>query len=117
MFRNTVRRYAIPLAAAVLVCLGPGTAISQSAWPNNLIKYIVPGFEMQSWQCVFAPAAVVDRLAKEFAAILATAEVQEKLRTIGVEPDGRPAAQFSEVQQAEMVKWAKVLKEAGIQAE
>jgi hypothetical protein len=75
MFRNTVRRYAISLAAAGLVCLGPGTAI------------------------------------------LATAEVQVKLRTMGVEPDGRPAAQFSEFQQAETVKWAKVIKEAGIQAE
>ncbi len=81
----------------------------------------VPGFEMQSWQGVFAPAGtpavIVDRLAKEIAAILATAEVQEKLRTMGVEPDGRLAAQFSEFQQAEMVKWAKVIKEAGIQAE
>jgi tripartite-type tricarboxylate transporter receptor subunit TctC len=81
----------------------------------------VPGFEMQSWQGIFAPAGtptvIVDRLAKEIAAILATAEVQEKLRTMGVEPDGRLAAQFSEFQQAEMVKWAKVIKEAGIQAE
>jgi tripartite-type tricarboxylate transporter receptor subunit TctC len=81
----------------------------------------VPGFEMQSWQGVFAPSgtptAIVDRLAKEIAVILATAEVQEKLRTMGVEPDGRLAAQFSEFQQAEMVKWAKVIKEAGIQAE
>jgi tripartite-type tricarboxylate transporter receptor subunit TctC len=81
----------------------------------------VPGFEMQSWQGVFAPSgtptAIVDRLAKEIAAILATSEVQEKLRTMGVEPDGRLAAQFSEFQQAEMVKWAKVIKEAGIQAE
>jgi tripartite-type tricarboxylate transporter receptor subunit TctC len=70
---------------------------------------------------VFAPSgtptAIVDRLAKEIAAILATSEVQEKLRTMGVEPDGRLAAQFSEFQQAEMVKWAKVIKEAGIQAE
>ncbi len=81
----------------------------------------VPGFEMQSWQGVFAPAgtptAVVDRLAKEIAAILASAEVQEKLRTMGVEPDGRLAAQFSEFQQAEIVKWGKVIKDAGIQAE
>jgi tripartite-type tricarboxylate transporter receptor subunit TctC len=81
----------------------------------------VPGFEMQSWQGVFAPSgtptAIVDRFAKEIAAIVATAEVQEKLRTMGVEPDGRPAAQFSEFQQAEIVKWAKVIKEAGIQAE
>jgi tripartite-type tricarboxylate transporter receptor subunit TctC len=81
----------------------------------------VQGFEMQSWQGVFAPSgtptAIVDRLAKEIAAILSTSEVQEKLRTMGVEPDGRLAAQFSEFQQAEMVKWAKVIKEAGIQAE
>ena len=81
----------------------------------------VPGFAMQSWQGVFAPQgtpkAIVDRLSKDIAAIIAMPDVQDKLRNLGVEPDGRMAAPFADFQQAEMVKWAKVIKDAGIQAE
>ena len=81
----------------------------------------VPGFEMQSWQGVFAPhgtpQAIVDRLARDIAAVVAMPDVQDKLRNMGVEPDGRLAAPFADFQQAEMVKWAKVIKDAGIQAE
>lgn len=81
----------------------------------------VPGFEMQSWQGIFAPAGtpkpIVDRLGKEIAAIVAMPEVKEKLRNFGVEPDGRTTEKFSEFQRAEITKWGKVIKDAGIQAE
>ena len=81
----------------------------------------VPNFEMQSWQGVFAPAgtpqAIVDRLGREIAAIVATPEVQARLRTLGVEPDGRGPAPFSAFQRAEIAKWGKVIKDSGIQAE
>ena len=87
----------------------------------SLAEAGVPGFEMQSWQGVFAPhgapAAVIDRLAKEIAAIVAMPDVQDRLRSMGVEPDGRLAAPFAEFQQAEIIKWAKVIRDAGIQAE
>ena len=91
--------------------------------PNipTLAEAGVAGFEMQSWQGVFVPngtpPAVVDRLAKDIAAIVAMPDVQDKLRNMGVEPDGRLSAPFAEFQQAEIVKWAKVIKDAGIQAE
>jgi len=81
----------------------------------------VPNFEMQSWQGVFAPAGtprpVMDRLGKEMAAVVALPEVQEKLRNLGVEPDGRIADAFADFQRAEIDKWGKVIKDAGIQAE
>lgn len=81
----------------------------------------VPGFEMQSWQGVFAPAGtpapIVDRLGREIAAIVAMPDVQDKLRNLGVEPDGRTSAAFSAFQNAEIVKWGKVIRDAGIQAE
>ncbi len=80
-----------------------------------------PKFEMQSWQGVFAPAGtprpIADRLAREIAAIVATPEVQERLRTMGVEPDGRQVDAFAAFQQAEITKWGKVIQDAGIQAE
>ncbi len=81
----------------------------------------VPNFEMQSWQGVFAPAgtpkAVVDRLATEVAAVVALPAVQERLRNLGVEPDGRTADAFASFQRAEITKWSKVIQDAGIQAE
>ena len=81
----------------------------------------VPGFEMQSWQGVFAPAgtpaAVVERLGKAIGAIVAMPDVQQKLRAMGVEPEGRGPQAFTAFQQAEIAKWGKVIKDAGIQAE
>ncbi len=81
----------------------------------------VPGFEMQSWQGVFAPAdtpaPIVERLGSEIAAIVAMPDVQQKLRAMGVEPDGRGSRAFTEFQRAEIAKWGKVIKDAGIQAE
>lgn len=81
----------------------------------------VPNFEMQSWQGVFAPTGtpppVVDRLGREIGAIIAMPEVQDKLRNMGVEPDGRGPAPFAAFQRAEIAKWGKVIKDSGIQAE
>ena len=81
----------------------------------------VPNFEMQSWQGVFAPAGTpkttVDRLGREIAAIVAMPDVQEKLRILGVEPDGRASEAFTLFQRAEIAKWGKVIQDAGIQAE
>jgi tripartite-type tricarboxylate transporter receptor subunit TctC len=80
-----------------------------------------PRFEMQSWQGVFAPAGtprpIVDRLSREISAIVNTPEVQDRLRTLGVEPDGRQVDAFTAFQQAEIAKWTKVIQDAGIQAE
>ena len=80
-----------------------------------------PNFEMQSWQGVFAPAGtprpIADRLSKEVAAIVALPDVQDKLRNLGVEPDGRTSAAFLAFQKAEIRKWGKVIQDAGIQAE
>jgi len=81
----------------------------------------VPGFEMQSWQGVFAPVGtpkpIVDRLGREIAALIAQPDVQEKLRKLGVEPDGRSSEAFIAFQRAEIAKWGKVIQDAGIQAE
>ncbi len=80
----------------------------------------VPGFEMQSWQGVFAPVgtpqAVVDKLAHEIAIAVKMPEFGAKLRQLGVEPDGRGSKEFGAFQAAEVQKWHKVVQEAGIKA-
>ena len=54
---------------------------------------------------------------KEMAAIIALPDVQEKLRNLGVEPDGRTTDGFAAFQRAEISKWSQVIKDAGIQPE
>ena len=81
----------------------------------------VPGFEMQSWQGVFAPAGtpqpIVDKLAAEIAIAVKMPEFRAKLLQLGVEPDGRGSKAFAQFQTAEVEKWRKVVKDAGIQAD
>jgi tripartite-type tricarboxylate transporter receptor subunit TctC len=81
----------------------------------------LPGFEMQSWQGIFAPAGtpapVVERLAREIAAAVAMPEVRAKLTMLGVAPDGRGPAEFAAFQRNEIEKWGNVIKNAGIQAD
>jgi len=81
----------------------------------------LPGFEMQSWQGIFVPAGtpapIVERLAREIAAIVQTPEVRDKLLTLGVAPDGRGPAEFAQFQRSEIEKWRKVIEDAGIQAD
>lgn len=103
--------------------LGVTSAKRLAELPNvpTIAEAGVPGFEMQSWQGVFLPAGapvqIVEKLSKDLSEVIKSSEVQVKLRAMGVEPDGRESAAFADFQRAEVSKWAKVVAEAGIQAD
>jgi tripartite-type tricarboxylate transporter receptor subunit TctC len=48
---------------------------------------------------------------------LSAPDVRERLTTAGIEPVGGTPAQFGAFIQAEMIKWGKVAKDAGVQPE
>ena len=79
------------------------------------------GFDMGSWQAVFAPAGtpkpVIDRLHAEIMKIVATPEVQTRLKAFGMEPSTMTPAELGAYQKAEVAKWAQVIKAAGIKAD
>lgn len=79
------------------------------------------GFDMGSWQAVFAPAGtpkpVVDRLHAEIMKIVATPEVQARLKGFGMVPSSMTPAELGDYQKAEVAKWAQVIKAAGIKAD
>lgn len=79
------------------------------------------GFDMGSWQAVFAPAGtpkpVVDRLHTEIMKIVATPDVQARLKSFGMVPSSMTPAELGDYQKAEVAKWAKVIKAAGITAD
>lgn len=78
-------------------------------------------FEVVSWQAIFVPATtpapVVDRLHTEVRKILATPEMQDKLKGFGMEPADMTTTQIAAFQKAEVEKWAQVIKAAGIKAD
>jgi tripartite-type tricarboxylate transporter receptor subunit TctC len=81
----------------------------------------LPGFEATSWFAVFAPAGtprpVVDRLHAEIVRIFNLPDVQAKMKTLGLDPILGGPEELAKTQQAEIVKWAKVIKDSGAKAE
>jgi tripartite-type tricarboxylate transporter receptor subunit TctC len=78
-----------------------------------------PGYEISSWQGMFAPAGtpkeILDKIAGETIRMLKSREVGERLAREGSDPIGTTPEEFSRRYQAEIIKWAKVAKEAGMQ--
>jgi tripartite-type tricarboxylate transporter receptor subunit TctC len=79
------------------------------------------GFDVASWQAIFAPAgtppAIVKRLNDELTRIVATTDVAARLYTMGVENVPMTPAQFAEFQRSELVKWAKIVKDGKVKPE
>jgi tripartite-type tricarboxylate transporter receptor subunit TctC len=78
----------------------------------------VPNFDVASWQALYAPAgtppAIVGRMNAEVEKILATPEVAIKLDNLGLEHAPNTPAQFAEFNRAELVKWARIVKDGKI---
>ncbi len=93
------------------------------ALPNvpTIAESGVPNFEVVSWQGIFVPAGVpkpiVDRLHLEIMKILQTTEMQDRLKSLGMQPSSMTPEQVSAFQKAEVEKWAQVIKAAGIKLE
>ncbi|AOB33925.1 hypothetical protein AKI39_21520 [Bordetella sp. H567] len=81
----------------------------------------LPGFDLSPWNAVYAPkgtpAPIIDRLNKEINKILADPAVQERLRNLGVEPDGGTPAQMQAFTVSETQKWGELIRAAGIRAQ
>ena len=78
----------------------------------------LPGFEVSVWFGVLAPAGtprdVVARLNAIIVKALANPDTRERLAGQGAEPIGNTPEEFTAQMQRDLVKWAKVVKSAGI---
>lgn len=81
----------------------------------------VPGYEMSGWYGVFVrkgtSQAIVDRLRKEVAEIIALPDVRRNLELEGAQPVGNTPAEFAAFIAAERAKWAKVVADADMKIE
>ncbi len=81
----------------------------------------LPGFDVKSWQGILAPAktppAVIDKLSREIGRILRAPEVRDTLLVMGADPLVSTPQQFSALIKADLVKYAKLIKDAKIRLE
>jgi tripartite-type tricarboxylate transporter receptor subunit TctC len=80
-----------------------------------------PNFDLTLWQGFFAPAAtpkpVVERLTAEINKILASSEMQAKLRDAGADVRIGSSEQFAAFTRSEADKYAQIIKESGVKPE
>jgi tripartite-type tricarboxylate transporter receptor subunit TctC len=107
------------IKAGKLRALGVTSARRSSALPEvPAIAETLPGFDISSWQAIFAPAGVpkpiVDRMAAEFIKAVQDPENKARLVAQGIEPGGMTPAELGAFQKAELEKWARVIKAGNI---
>jgi tripartite-type tricarboxylate transporter receptor subunit TctC len=106
-----------------LRALGTGGAKRNATLPEipTIAEAGVPGYEANNWWGLLVPThtpqPIIDRLYKELGAIVNSQETQKRFQTEGAEAAMMPSAQFGKFITAEITKWARVVKEAGIKAE
>jgi len=81
----------------------------------------VPGYEAIGWFGLFAPIAtpkeLVARISADANKVLADPEVRKKMLASGAESSGNAPEEFAAFVRAEMAKWARLMKERGINPE
>ncbi|HVE49483.1 MAG TPA: tripartite tricarboxylate transporter substrate binding protein [Casimicrobiaceae bacterium] len=79
------------------------------------------GFDVYSWYGLCAPGGtpkeIVSKLSAEVARALSSAELPERLRGFGTNPQASTPEQFAEQIRSETAQWAKIIKEKDIKAE
>ena len=115
---------ALPLVqAGKLRLLAVTTAKRMALAPElpTMAEAGVPGFEMASWQAVYAPKnlppAISQRLAAEITRILQQPEVRDKLTNqLGMEVVAGSPAQLAALMQKEIPRWGELVRKSGASA-
>ncbi len=94
--------------------------------PNPLLPGVptvaetVPGFEVSTWNGVFAPAATppatIERISAAIAAVMGEASVKSRLAELSVEARGTPPADLAALLASESDKWGRLVRAANIRS-
>jgi tripartite-type tricarboxylate transporter receptor subunit TctC len=111
------------IGAGRIKALGVSIAKRSPALPNvpTIAETGLPGYYAASWYGLLAPQgtprAMVDAIAAQTASAMRIADVKDKMLAQGFEPVGNTAAEFAQFIAAELPRWEKVVKNAGIRGE
>ncbi len=86
----------------------------------TVIEAGVPDFEVVLWTSLFAPAgtppAIVRRLQGEIAKIVQLPEIRERMTAIGIDPIGGSPEELASQLRADLERWTRVARTAGVKA-
>jgi tripartite-type tricarboxylate transporter receptor subunit TctC len=115
---------ALPLAKAGKVrLLGIAMPERLRSMPEmpTIAEQGLPGYEMSTWYGIFAPAGTpteaVERLGADIRRTVADPKVREQIAAQGIEPVTSTPADFRTFVNAELEKWARVVRAAGIKGD
>jgi len=88
---------------------------------RTLDESALPGFVVTTWQGLFAPAGtpqpILARINEEFVKAIRSPELKAKIEQQDMEPTGMSVPQFTSAYRAELARWTKVARDAGLKAE
>ena len=99
------------------------TAKRNAAWPDmpTVAEAALPGYQSIAWYGMVGPrglpAPVLKKLSAEVSRIINSKEVRENLVAQGADPVGGSPAEFGAFIKAEMKRYEKVVKDAGVTTE
>ena len=111
------------LESGQLRAIAIGTAERSPSMPEvpTVAESVQPNFRAGVWFGLLAPAetprAIIDKLNVETVRVLQTPDFKAKLIEQGAESVPSTAEQFSALIQAEMTKWADVIRSSGVRME
>jgi len=101
----------------VLASTGPKREPDMKDVPT--VAEVVPGYEVTSWNGVFAPKGVpnevVDTLGKAMKEVLADPEVKAQFEKVGVEAHSSSPQELIDRTTSDIKKWNAVIDKAGIE--
>ena len=106
-----------------LKALAVSTTRRSAAFPDvpTMQEAGVADFEVDSWYAMFVPAKtpkpIIERLNRALNTVVQQAEIKERLLAQGSEGVGGTPEALAKVVDAELVRWARLAKDAGIKAE
>lgn len=110
------------IASGRLKALATTTKTREPRFPDvPTVAETVPGYEVTNWLGVMAPPAtpdhIVARYQQIFAKLLSEPEIVERVKKLGMTPDVRSAAAFSELIKDESALWQRLIREQNIKVE
>ncbi len=83
------------------------------------IAETLPGFENLGWFGFMVPAgtpkAIIDKINKDTAKVLQSADVRKRLEDLGMAPAANTPAEFAKAIKEESVRWEKIIRERKLQ--
>jgi tripartite-type tricarboxylate transporter receptor subunit TctC len=109
----------VQIKAGKLIPLAITSAVRNPVLPNvpTMAEAGLPGYEVRTWYGIWGlkgtPKEAKDRMYKEVVVAINQPDLKKIWAEQGADPGGMPPEEMVKLVRSEIVKWAKVVKDAG----